>query len=154
MVALRDVMETDLPILFEYQRDPVACVMVPFVSRDYAAFMAHQQKIRADDTSLTKIIVVDGEVAGNIASFLIQGQREVGYWMGREFWGRGIATEALRQFLILETRRPLHAHVAKGNAGSLRVLQKCGFVIIGDDSNFSDSLGRQIDEHVLVLEAG
>jgi RimJ/RimL family protein N-acetyltransferase len=150
-VTLRDVTDADLPILFEHQRDPVACEMAAFPSRDYDAFMAHWRKVRADDTALTQAIVVDGAVAGYIASFMMQRQREVGYWLGREWWGRGLATEALRQLLQVETRRPLHAHVAKGNAGSLRVLQKCGFVIAGEDSCFNDQLGRQVDEHVLVL---
>lgn len=154
MISLRDVDEADWPILFEHQRDPIACEMAAFPPRDHDAFIAHQQKIRADETAFTQVVVVDGEVAGSIASFIMMGQREVGYLLGREWWGRGIATEALRQLLQRETRRPLHAHVAKGNAGSLRVLQKCGFVIISEDSYFNDQLGRQIDEYVLVLEAG
>ncbi len=114
--------------------------------------MVHWRKVRADDTALTQAIVVDGAVAGYIASFVMHGQREVGYWLGREWWGRGIATEALAQLLQREKRRPLHAHVVKNNAGSLRVLHKCGFVVAGEDSGFNDHLGRQIDEYVLVLE--
>jgi len=116
--------------------------------------MPHWHKILANKTGKALAIVVNGEVAGYIVSYLMHGQREVGYWLGREFWGQGIATEALSQFLKSETERPLHARVTKSNAGSLRVLQKCGFVIAGEDSYFNDRLGRQIDEHVLVLEAG
>lgn len=154
MVSLRDVVDADLPIFFEHQCDLIANTMAAFPPRDRDAFMAHWKKILADKTAYTQAIVVNGEVAGNIASFMMMGQREVGYWLGRTFWGRGIATEALAQLLILEKSRPLHAHVAKGNAGSLRVLLKCGFVIAGEDSYFNDQLGRQIDEYVLVLEAG
>lgn len=151
MVFLRDVTDTDLPIFFEHQRDPIASEMAAFPPRDRDAFMAHWKKILANETGRIQTIVADGNVAGYIASFMMMDEREVGYWLGREFWGKGIATEALAQFLQYETHRPLHARVAKGNAGSLRVLQKCGFVIAGEDSSFNDRLGRQVDEYVLVL---
>jgi RimJ/RimL family protein N-acetyltransferase len=48
--------------------------------------------------------------------------------------GRGIATEAISAFLLLEQTRPLYASVAKHNAASIRVLQKCGFMHFEDDS--------------------
>jgi RimJ/RimL family protein N-acetyltransferase len=51
----------------------------------------------------------------------------VGYWLGRSYWGRGIATRALALFLPLVPARPLYAHVASHNTGSMRVLVKCGF---------------------------
>lgn len=154
MVLLRNVIDADLPIFFEHQRDPVACEMAAFPPRDRDAFMAHWNRIRANDSGRMQTIVVNSEVAGNIVSYMMQGKREVGYWLGCEWWGNGIATEALAQFLHQETERPLHAHVVKHNAGSLRVLQKCGFVIAGEDSCFNDQLGRQIDEYVLVLDGG
>jgi RimJ/RimL family protein N-acetyltransferase len=119
----------DLPIFFEHQRDPVAVALVVFRSREKAEFDEHWAKILADDTSLKKTIVADGQVAGHIASFVRDGEREVGYWIDRALWGRGIASEALSAFLRLEQRRPLYAGVAPHNAASLRVLQKCGFTL-------------------------
>ena len=101
--------------------------MVVFRSRERDEFDKHWAKILADETSLTKTIVADGQVAGHIASFLLDGKREIGYWIDRALWGRGIASEALSAFLRLEQRRPLHAGVAKHNLASMRVLQKCGF---------------------------
>ncbi len=103
--------------------------MVVFRSRERAEFDQHWAKILADQTALTKTIVADRQVAGHIASFLRDGQREIGYWIDRALWGRGIASEALSAFLRLEQRRPLYAGVARHNIGSMRVLQKCGFTL-------------------------
>lgn len=128
-VFLRDVEPGDLPSFFEHQRDPVAVALVVFRSRERAEFDAHWAKILADKTALTKTIVADGQVAGHIASFLRDGQREIGYWIDRALWGRGIASEALSMFLRLEQTRPLLAGVAPHNLASMRVLQKCGFTL-------------------------
>ncbi len=129
-VHLRDVEADDLPLFFEHQRDPIAVAMVAFRSRDRAAFDQHWAKLLADDACLKKTIVADGKVAGNIGSWTSEGKREVGYWIDRALWGRGIGTDALAAFLHLEQTRPLHAGVAKHNTASLRVLQKCGFTPI------------------------
>jgi RimJ/RimL family protein N-acetyltransferase len=43
------------------------------------------------------------------------GEREVGYWLGKGYWGKGIATQALKEFLKHIGTRPLYAHVAKHN---------------------------------------
>src|SRR5262249_48352458 len=114
-VLLRDVEPGDLPIFFEHQRDPVAVAMVVFRSRDKAEFDEHWAKILADDACMKKTIVADGQVAGNIGSFGRDGKREVGYWIDRALWGRGIASEALSAFLRLEQSRPLYAGVAPHN---------------------------------------
>jgi len=126
-VTLRDVDDADLDVLFEHQRDPESIAMAAVPARDRAAFLAHWAKARGDETVTAKTIVVGGEVAGHVVSWTNGERREVGYWLGREFWGRGIATRALRGFLASEPVRPLHAHVARHNASSLRVLEKCGF---------------------------
>ncbi len=126
-IQLRNVEAADLPLFFEHQRDPIAVAMVAFNSRDRAAFDQHWAKLLADDSLLKKTIIADGEVVGNIGSWTADGKREVGYWIDRAFWGRGVATEALSAFLDLEPIRPLYAGVAKHNVGSIRVLQKCGF---------------------------
>jgi RimJ/RimL family protein N-acetyltransferase len=128
-VLLRDVEESDLPVFFEHQLDPEATHMASFPSRDRKSFMAHWNRILDEESVVKKTVLFEGEVAGNIVSFVNSGDREVGYWIGREFWGRGVATRALAGFLRLEARRPLYANVARHNAGSIRVLQKCGFRI-------------------------
>ena len=129
-VELRDTVEDDLPILFRHQADPEASAMAAFPSRDWEAFVAQQAKIAAGSDMLQQTILVDGEVAGDIGSWQTEDDRNVGYWIGRSFWGRGVATAALRAFLQLETTRPLTAYVAAHNLGSRRVLEKCGFEVV------------------------
>ena len=128
-VLLRDVEESDLPVFFEHQLDPEATHMAGFPARDRKSFMAHWNRILEDESVVKKTVLFEAEVAGNIVSFVNSGEREVGYWIGREFWGRSVATRALSGFLRLEARRPLYANVARHNVASLRVLQKCGFRI-------------------------
>jgi RimJ/RimL family protein N-acetyltransferase len=129
--SIREVVTTDLPVFFDDQCDPVALQMANFSPRDHDEFMAHWATIMADRSGICRTVVVDGEVAGNVASFEHAGRREVGYWLGRSFWGRGVATAALSAFLAVEKTRPLHAGVVAHNAGSVRVLEKCGFVRLG-----------------------
>ena len=132
MVHLRAVEPSDLPIFFEHQRDPVALVMAGMPGREREPFDEHWARILADDSGLIRTVVVDGEVAGNVLSFDRDGRREVGYWLGRNHWGRGVATAALVEFLGEEEARPLYAGVVPANGGSLRVLEKCGFAVCGE----------------------
>lgn len=98
-VGLREVREDDLPVLFEHQHDLEASRLAAVESRQADEFRGHWTRLLADDTVVTRAIVVDGEVAGHALSFERDGCREVGYWLGREFWGRGIATRAPAAFL-------------------------------------------------------
>lgn len=132
-VTLRSYLPTDLPILFAFQLDPEATAMADFPSRDEEAFTAHWAKILADPANRISVVEVDGEVAGSISAWPADGRRYVGYWFGRKFWGRGVATAALRAFVADVDERPLHAYVAVGNVGSQRVLEKGGFVPIERD---------------------
>jgi RimJ/RimL family protein N-acetyltransferase len=132
-VVLRPVEPADLPIFFEHQRDPAGIVMAGVGGREREWFDEHWAKILADEASLIRTVVADGAVAGNVLSFERDGRREVGYWIGRDHWGRGVATAALVAFLGEEARRPLHAGVLPANLGSLRVLEKCGFAVCGEE---------------------
>lgn len=149
-ILLRPATESDLPTLYEQQLDPKATAMAAFPSRDEEAFYAHSKKIMADEAVIFRAIVDDGRVAGSIVSWEMDGKREVGYWIGREFWSKGIATQALTQYLDVERARPLFAHVAKHNVGSKRVLEKNGFKVIGEDS-YTNPAGVLVDEFVLKL---
>ena len=151
-VQLRDVIEDDLPILFEHQMDPEANRMAAFTPRNEKDFFAHWTKILADDTVVKKTILFDGRVAGSVVSFERDGDREVGYWIGREYWGRGIATRALSEFLDLVEMRPLYAHVAKHNVASIRVLEKCGFAVSRHFKAIATDRGEEVEEVILKLE--
>jgi len=152
---LRDVVEDDLPIFFEQQLDPDANYMAAFTAKDPTnreAFAGHWNRILADGTVIIKTIVFDGQVAGHVLSYEESGRPEVSYWIGKAYWGQGIATQALGDFLAEANRtRPMYARVAKDNAGSLRVLEKCGFTIAGQAKGFANARGEEIEEWVLEL---
>ena len=150
-VLLRDVLEGDLPILFEHQLDPTANRLAAFTPRDNKAFMEHWRKILADPAVTKKAILFGGQVVGNIVSFERSGKREIGYWIGRAHWGKGIATKALFLLLRLVKERPLYAIVAKHNTASIRVLEKCGFAIEGESRGSSGGRGPMVDEFTLKL---
>jgi RimJ/RimL family protein N-acetyltransferase len=126
-VRLRSVDERDLVVFFDHQADPQAVEMAAFPARDKDQFAAHWARVRADDSVVARTIVVDGLVAGNIGSWQQDGQQLLGYWVGREWWGRGVATQAVALLVDELSLRPLYAHVARHNVGSIRVLEKCGF---------------------------
>jgi len=147
-IRLREVLDADLPLFFAYQDDAMAQRMAAIPNRNRPDFEAHWSKIRADASTVIRTILVDGAVAGNILSFVRDGHREVGYWIGRPFWGRGVATEAVRSFLALDPWRPLFGHVAKHNGASMRVLEKCGFTFAGEDKEFARA-GDQIIEGLI-----
>ena len=151
-VTLRDVTEADLPVFFEFERDPVANEMAAFPARDREAFMQHWTvNILGNDTGRKRTVLLDGEVVGNMLSWEQSGDTLVGYWIGREYWGRGVATRALTLFLTEVDTRPLHAHVVNHNIGSIRVLEKCGFRIVGEET--VEEPGVRIVEVILRLEA-
>jgi RimJ/RimL family protein N-acetyltransferase len=154
-LTLREVRDEDLPLLFEQWADPVAAHMAAFTAPDHMdrdAFERRWSRLRADETVLTRVIVVDDEVAGTIGSWGEPGEREVTYWIGRSYWGKGIATDALNAFLAVERSRPLHARVASDNVASRRVLEKCGFGIIATERNVAEARSSEIEELVLRLE--
>lgn len=136
-VSLRPVEASDLPALFVHQLDPEACRLAAFPSRDRDAFFAHwTTNILSNPRGTNRTILLGDRIAGNMGAWTDPGtqQRLIGYWLGREFWGQGIASAALAQFLHLESTRPLHARVAKHNLPSIRVLEKAGFARVGEDA--------------------
>jgi len=157
LLFLRDVVEDDLPLFFGFQLDPDANHMAAFIARDPSdrqAFIAHWKKILADPTTTNRTIVFGGQVVGSVGSYEDAGKPEVTYWIGRAYWGQGIATRALSEFLAHYNRaRPMYARVAKDNLGSRRVLEKCGFQVIGQSKGFAKARGEEIEELVLELPA-
>ncbi len=150
MAVLRDVIEDDLPVFFEQQCDPEAVEMAAFPAREREPFFEHWHRIMADDACIVKTIVSDGEVAGNVLSFERAGKQLVGYWLGREYWGRGLATQALAELVEeVVAVRPLYAEVATTNIGSIRVLEKCDFTVVGSTTEQDETFG---EIELLVME--
>jgi RimJ/RimL family protein N-acetyltransferase len=155
-IVLREVMMSDLPIFFDQQLDPEANWMAAFTRKDPAdrdAFMAHWTKILEDEATTNQTILFNGSVAGSVSSYVDEDEhREVSYWIGKPYWGQGIATRALSAFLEHSKVRPLYARAAKDNIGSLRVLEKCGFTRIGEGRGFSEARGEEVEEFLLRLD--
>ena len=154
-LLLRDVVNDDLPVFFVQQLDQEANYMAAFTAKDPTnreAFTAHWLRNLANETTINKTIIFDGQVAGSVASYEEEGRPEVTYWLGKEYWGKGIATLALKEFLShYNKKRPIYARVAKDNPGSRRVLEKCGFTVIGESKGFANARGQEIEELLLEL---
>lgn len=154
-VRLRPPTAADLPIFFQHEQDPAALHMAAFTPRDpadHAAFMAHWQRIMASQHVVIRTILVAGQVAGHVLSYADGERWEISYWLGREYWGRGLATCTLAAFLEEFTHRPLYGRAAADNRPSIRVMEKCGFVVIGQERGFANARGADIDELVLRLD--
>jgi RimJ/RimL family protein N-acetyltransferase len=130
-VELRPVCRADLPVLFKQQRNPAAIRMAGYRPRSLEAFMEHWDKVLSDESTVKMSIFWRGKIAGNIVVFDVGQNRSVGYWLGKAYWGKGIASDALTQLLGLVTHRPLYAYVAAHNIASQKVLAKCGFQALG-----------------------
>ncbi|MEV3858832.1 GNAT family N-acetyltransferase [Streptomyces sp. NPDC050095] len=154
-VLLREVSDSDLPVFFAHMNEPEAIRMAAFTAEDPAdreRFEAHWARNRQDPTVVLRTVVTDsGEVVGHVAVFGPPEEREVTYWIGQRFWGRGAATAALRALLALAPQRPVHARVAADNGGSLHVLKTCGFVTTGSERDFAHGRGEDVDEVLLTL---
>lgn len=151
-VCLRPLQRADLDLLFEFERDPAARHMAAFTSRDgddRAAFDAHWAKLFDDASLLLRAVLADDELVGSASVYGPPHEREVTYWIARAHWGRGIATAALALLVDEEPLRPLRARCAKDNAASLRVLERCGFRVVGEDRGFAGARGVEVEEFVL-----
>ncbi|MEU7055510.1 GNAT family N-acetyltransferase [Streptomyces sp. NPDC046197] len=153
-VVLRPVHDSDLPVFYRQMNDPESLRMAAFTPKDPAdrdAFDAHWRKIRTSRDVL-RTILADGDVVGSTAVYGEPGEREVTYWVDRAYWGRGIATAALRALLTEVPERPLYARAAADNPGSLRVLEKCGFRETARARGYAHARGEEIEEVVLSLK--
>lgn len=131
LLEIRPVQLDDLPAIYAYQLDPEANRMAVSNPRDRASFDEHWKSSLSDPSIVARAILVDGSLVGHVSKFTLEGRDSVGYWIIREQWGKGIATRGLALFLEEVHTRPLFARVARSNPASVRVLEKCGFVVTG-----------------------
>jgi RimJ/RimL family protein N-acetyltransferase len=156
LVALRDLHVADLDVVFDWGQDPEAVHMAAFTNanlKDRAGFDAHWDRILADTDIVNRAIIVDEVLVGTIASFTVDGDREITYWIDRAQWGRGIASTALALFLLEDKARPLYGRAASDNTGSIRVLERNRFREIGRQTGFAQARGRAIEETIFLLDA-
>lgn len=153
-VALRLVEDSDLDALFDQMRDPESVQMAAFTPKDpndREAFNNHMSKVRTSPEVTLRAVTSGGRLVGSISSFVIEGDTEITYWIDRSVWGQGVAGQALALFLDTTSVRPLYARAASDNVGSLTVLRKAGFAIIGTEISYASARGTEIEETVLRL---
>ena len=152
VIALRPVEDADLDALFDQMRDPESVWMAAFTSDrpdDRAAFDAHMARVRSSPDTTLRAVACDGKLVGSVASFVFDGETDVTYWIDRAAWGHGFASRALELLMDLVPVRPLHARAASDNIGSLRVLQRSGFKVIGTERSFAPGRNSDIEETIL-----
>ena len=153
-VVLRPIIAADIDVFFRMEQDREANRIAAFTVKDptdRGRFDARWKILREDPQVTARTILVGGRVAGSIMTYVEDDEHELTYWIGREYWGRGVATKALRAILTEVTDRPMHARTAKDNVGSLTVLKRCGFEVIGEDSGFANGRGEIVEEFILAL---
>ncbi|MBE2189774.1 MAG: GNAT family N-acetyltransferase [Candidatus Kapabacteria bacterium] len=154
IIYLRKTTESDLETLFEFQLDEEGIYLAAFTSKDPSDkdfYMERQKRFLKDKTINAQTIFCGDEIAGSIAKFEIEGEPEITYWIGRNFWNQGIASYALQEFLKTETARPVKGRTAFDNIGSQKVLERCGFKKTGTDKGFANARGKETEEFIYIL---
>jgi len=153
-IILRKTEITDLELFFIFQIDDEARYLAAFTSKDTTdktAYLQKYTKLVNDPTINMQTIIVDKIIAGSVSKFEMGGDAEITYWIDKQFWGKGVATKALNEFLKNENARPIFGRVAFDNFGSQKVLEKCGFVKIGSDKGFANERQAEIEEFIYKL---
>lgn len=153
-IRLRPTEISDLDFLFQFQLDKEGGYLAAFMPKDptdKSAYLSKYTKLLDDPTVNNQTIVIGNTIVGSIAKFVMEGDAEITYWIDRIFWGKGIATKALKELLVIETARPIFARVAFDNFGSQKVLEKCGFIKIGSDRGFANARQTEIEEFIYKL---
>ena len=154
-INLRQTKIEDLELLFQFQLDKEGQYLAAFTPKDptdKAAYITKYTKLLRDQTVNNQTILTDNIIVGSIAKFVMDGESEITYWIDRKFWGQGLATKALIEFLAKETNRPVFARVAFDNFGSQKVLENCGFVKVGNDKGFANARQKEIVEFIYKLK--
>ena len=153
-IKLRPTEISDLDILFEFQTDKEGGYLAAFMPKDPTdkfTYIEKYTKLLGEPTVNNQTIILDNIIVGSIAKFIMEGDTEITYWIDRKYWGKGIATKTLKEFLAIETNRPIFGRVAFDNFGSQKVLEKCGFVKIGTDKGFANARQAEIEEYIYKL---
>lgn len=153
-IKLRPTEIADLDTLFQFQLDKEGGYLAAFMPKDptdKTAYINKYTKLLDDPTVNNQTILLDNTIVGSIAKFIIQGDTEITYWIDRKFWGQGIATKALNNFLALVAVRPIFGRVAFDNFGSQKVLEKCGFDKVSSDKGFANARQTEIEEFIYKL---
>jgi RimJ/RimL family protein N-acetyltransferase len=155
-IVLKTTLFSELELLYQFQRDETARHMAAFMSgdrNDKAGYIKKYTALLQDPSVTQRTIWFGKEIAGSIAKFVMEGDAEITYWIDRRFWGQGIATGALRAFLEIVKTRPICGRTAFDNTGSQKVLERCGFVRIGQDTGYAAERKKEITEYIYELKS-
>lgn len=153
-ITLTVTEKDDLNYFFQFQLDGDASHLAAFTAKDShnkTAYIEKYTKFLSDPDKNLQTIKVNDEIAGSVSKFMMEGDAEITYWIDKRFWGQGVATTALKNFLEIEQTRPIYGRVAFDNYGSQRVLEKCGFVQVGKDKGFANARQAEIEEYIYKL---
>jgi RimJ/RimL family protein N-acetyltransferase len=154
-VSLRPIDDSDLDALFDQMRDPESVQMAAFTAKDpddRETFDSRMAKSRTAADGTMRAVIRDGRLVGSIASFVVEDETEITYWIDRSVWGQGIASQAVALFLDTVRVRPIYARAASDNVGSLKVLQGAGFRVIGTATSYANARSSDIEETILRLD--
>lgn len=153
-IQLTKTTTADLPALYQFQLDKEANHLAAFTATNQNSEAEYLKKFTpflSNPTINMFTIRTNNTVIGSISKFMMDDEAEITYWIDRKFWGKGVATTALNDFLKMEQTRPIRARVAFDNYGSQKVLEKCGFVKIGTDKGFANARQAEIEEYIYKL---
>lgn len=153
-MRLRDLLDSDIPFLFEMQRDAESRWMAAFGSKagdDLPAFTLHMAKIAADENCIYKVVEHDGRVVGNVGKWVHDQSPELTYWTDKKYRGTGLTTSAVKEFLKLFVDRPIYAHTAGDNLASQAILVNVGFSKYEEVLSFSEIRNMEIVEVGYIL---
>ena len=162
MITLRDYNVTDIDRLValannrNVSRYLVYTFPYPYTRSDAKWWIEVGSKA---NKAITKVIELEGEFVGSVGFHPQSGWRshvaEIGYWIGEDYWGRGLATLALKRMsdhaFTLPALKKLYAPVLGANQASKRVLEKCGFALEGvfKKEVFKDGQYHDIHQYAL-----
>jgi RimJ/RimL family protein N-acetyltransferase len=153
-VQLRPVVKSDIAQFFEHHLElrplPAGASVADLEARK-ATFVDRWEQMLSDKNVMARTIIWKDAVAGYVARLIQRDKPSISCWLGRDYWGKGVATQAVQAFLDLIEKRPIYARVAYDNLAAMQVLRKIGFEIVEHDSFFSDAHGYEIDEIILAL---
>jgi RimJ/RimL family protein N-acetyltransferase len=140
----------DAPRIAELAGDFDVARMTARIPYPYTLVAADQWIAGLDDTEFVRAVLHEGSVIGAVGIVLHDNRSgEIGYWIGKPYWGRGFATEAARALVThafgkLGLRRLTCGHFVD-NPASARVIAKLGFARTGLDRMWCDARGAEVD---------
>ncbi len=160
MITLRDFKEEDTSALLTILNEPkVVKYLSSRIPKPYTLEDAHWWVFTGSKIGIVKAIEYNGTLIGCVGAdrgvFEYQRSAEVGYWIAKDYWGQGFATQAIKQFIpcVFETSDivRLFASVFSPNTASERVLTKCGFTLEAIQKRAIFKEGKFYNSHLFSL---